>query len=39
VKHGYVDDTRAWPHSTIHRYMAFDGVGRDAGSRPGLHPP
>ena len=21
VKHGYVDDTRAWPYSTIHRYI------------------
>lgn len=28
VKHGYVDDSRKWPYSTIHRYMASDeGAG------------
>jgi putative transposase len=36
VKHGYVDDTREWPYSTIHRYMTLNQLETDGGSRPAL---
>jgi putative transposase len=29
VKHGYVKQASDWPHSSIHRYIASDVVGRN----------
>lgn len=39
VKHGYVDDTRMWPYSTIHRYVPLNQMEPNGGSRPALRKP
>jgi putative transposase len=39
VKHGYVDDTKMWPYSTIHRYVPLNQMEPNGGSRPALRKP